>query len=138
MDLELTTVLLELLKWPKIPQLTEPHWVWREWDDIIAFMLGGQHLLLPGVLEQLEDSPIAKRPKGQDRRNPAETPTKQRSAPEVSPGSQTRILPEDGIMEHTSDNGKANNGADDEDITPSFVMGDANSSSVGRLTESVL
>jgi len=44
-DLELTTVLAERLKWPKIPQLTESHWVLKEWDDIISFMLCGQHLL---------------------------------------------------------------------------------------------
>ena len=29
-DLELTTVLMERLKHPKIPQLTEPHWVLNE------------------------------------------------------------------------------------------------------------
>ena len=62
-DLELTTVLMERLKRPKIPQLTEPHWVLREWDDIISFMLCGQHLLLPVVPGQFKDPPIAKRPK---------------------------------------------------------------------------
>jgi len=63
-DLELTTVLAERLKRPKIPQLTEPHWVLKEWDDIMSFMLCGQHLLLPVVPGQFEDPPIAKRPKG--------------------------------------------------------------------------
>jgi len=48
-DLELTTVLAERLKRPKIPQLTEPHWVLKEWDDIMSFILCGQHLLLPVV-----------------------------------------------------------------------------------------
>jgi len=39
MDLQLTTVLAERLQRPKIPQLTEPHWVLKEWDDIMSFML---------------------------------------------------------------------------------------------------
>jgi len=102
-DLELTTVLMECLKCPKIPQLTEPHWVLKEWDDIMSFMLCGQHLLLLVVLGQFEDPPIAKRPKGQDRRDPPETPTKQRSALEVSTGSQTGIVLEDDIVECTLD-----------------------------------
>jgi len=76
--LELTTVLAEGLKRPKIPQLTEPHWVLEGWDDIMCFMLCGQHLLLPVVPRQFEDPPIAKRPKEQDRRDPPEMPTKQR------------------------------------------------------------
>jgi len=63
-DLDLTTVLMERLKRPKILQLTEPHWVLKEWDDIISFMLCGQHLLLPVIPGQLEDPPIAKRTKG--------------------------------------------------------------------------
>jgi len=117
-DLELTTVLAERLKRPKIPQLTEPHWVLKEWDDIMSFMLCGQDLLLPVVPGQFENPPIAKRPKGQDRRNPPETPTKQGSAPEVSTGSQTGIVPEDDIVERTSDTGNPNNGEDDEDQPP--------------------
>jgi len=59
-DLKLTTVLMEGLKRPKIPKFTEPHLVLREWDDIMSFMLCGQHLLLPVVPEQFEDPPIAK------------------------------------------------------------------------------
>jgi len=113
-------VLAERLKRPKIPQLTEPHWVQKEWDDIMSFMLCGQHLLLPVVPGQFEDPPIAKRPKGQDRRDPPKMPTKQRSTPEVSTGSQTVILPEDDIVERTSDTGNANNGEDKEDQTPSL------------------
>jgi len=61
-DLELTTVLAKHLKRPKNPQLTESHWVLKEWDDIMSFMLCGQHLLLPVVPGQFEDPPIAKRP----------------------------------------------------------------------------
>jgi len=57
-DLELTTVLMERLNPPKIPQLTEAHWVLKEWDDIMAFMLSGQDLLLPIVPGQFEDPPI--------------------------------------------------------------------------------
>jgi len=122
-DLELTMVLAEPLKRPKIPQLTEPHWVLKEWDNIISFMLCSKHLLLPVVPGQCEDPPIAKRPKGQDGRDPPETPTKQRSAPEVSTGSQTSIVPEDVIVEHTSDTGNPNSGEDDKDQTPSLVRG---------------
>jgi len=59
-ELELTTVLAERLKCPKIPQLTEPYWVLKEWDNIMSFMLYGQHLLLPVVPGQFEDPPIAK------------------------------------------------------------------------------
>jgi len=122
-DLELTTVLAERLKRPKIPKLTEPHWVLKEWDDIMSFMLYGQHLLLPVVPGQFEDPPIAKRPKGQDRRNPPETPTKQRSISEVSTGSQTGIVPEDYIVERTSETGNPNNGGDDDDQTPPLGRG---------------
>jgi len=122
-DLELTMVLAERLKRPKILQLTEPHCVLKEWDNIMSFMLYGQHLLLPVVLEQFEDPPIAKRPKGQDRRDPPETPTKQRSAPEVSTGSQTGIVPEDNIVERTSETGNPNNGGDDDDLTPLLGRG---------------
>jgi len=81
-------------------------------------MLCGQHLLLPVVPGQFEDPPIAKRPKGQYRRDPPETPTKQRSAPEVSRGSQTGIVPEDDIVERTSETGNSNNGGDNDDQTP--------------------
>jgi len=90
---------MERLKRRKIPQL-----------DIMSFMLCGQHLLLSVVLGQFEYPPIAKGPKGQDRRNLAETPTRQRSAPEVSTGSQTGIVPEDDVVEHTSDTGNPNPG----------------------------
>jgi len=86
-------------------------------------MLCGQHLLLPVVPEQFEDPPIAKWPKGQDRRNLSETPTRQRSAPEVSTGSQTGIVPEDDIMKYTSDAGNAHNGGDNEDLTPPLRQG---------------
>jgi len=122
-DLELTTVLMERLKRPKIPQLTEPHWVLKELEDIMSFMLRGQHFLLPVVPGQFEDPPIAKRPKGQDRRDPPETPTKQHSKSEVSTGSQAGIVPEDDIVEHTSETGNPNNGEDDEDLTPPVERG---------------
>jgi len=59
-DLELTTVLAERIKHPKIPQLSVLHWVLKEWDDIMSFMLCSQHLLLPVVPGQFEDPPIAK------------------------------------------------------------------------------
>jgi len=117
-DLELTTVLAEPLKAHKIPHLTELHWVLKEWDDIMSFMLCGQHHFLPVVPGQFEDPPIAKRPKGQDRRNPPEMPTEKRSSPEISTGSQTSIVPEDDIVERTSDTGNPNNGGDDDDQTP--------------------
>jgi len=116
-------VLPERPKCPKIPQLTEPHWVRKEWDDIMSFMLCGQHLLLPVVPGQFEDPPIAKRPKGQDRRDLPETPTKQRSAPEVSTGSQTGIVPEDDIVERTSETGNPNSGGDDDNQTPPLGRG---------------
>jgi len=61
-DLELPMVLAERLKCHKMQQLTEPHWVLKEWDDIMSFMLCGQHLLLPVVPGQFEDPAIAKRP----------------------------------------------------------------------------
>jgi len=122
-DLELTMVLAEALNCPNIPQFEEPHWVLKEWDDIISFMLYGQHLLLPIVPGQFEDSPIAKRLKEQDRRDPPETPNKQRSTSEVSTGSQTGIGPEDDIVEYTSDTGNPNHGEDDEDQTPPLGCG---------------
>jgi len=121
--LEPTTVLAERLKRPKIPQLTEPHWVLKEWDDIMSFMLCSQHLLLPVIPGQFEDPPIDKQPKGQGRRDPPEMPTKQRSAPLVSTGSQTGILPEEDIVECTPDTGIPNNGANDDDQTPPLGRG---------------
>jgi len=54
-DLEFTSVLMECLKQPKIPQLTEPHWVLKEWDNIMSFMIYGQQLLLPVVPGQFKD-----------------------------------------------------------------------------------
>jgi len=84
----------------------------------MSFMLCGPHLLLPVIPGKFEDTPIDKRPKGQDRMDPPETTTKQRSAPEVSTGSQTGIVPEDDIVERTSDTGNPNNGGDDDDQTP--------------------
>ena len=116
-------MLIERLNRPKIPHLIKPHWVLKKWNDIMSFMLCGQHLLLPIVPGQFEDPPIANQPKGQDRRDPPETLTNQHSASEVSTGSQTGILPEDNIMEHTSDTGNANNGGDNEDLTPSLGQG---------------
>jgi len=116
-------VLVERLKRPKIPQLTEPHWVLKEWDDIRSFMLCGQHLLLPVVPGQFEDPPIAKRPKGKDRRDPPETPTKQHFAPQVSTGSQTAIMPKVDIVERTSNTGNPNNGQDNEDQPPPLGRG---------------
>jgi len=123
--LELTTVLAQRLKRPKIPQLTEPYWVPKEWDDIIFLMLCGQRLLLPVVLGQFDDPPIAKRQKAQDTRDPPEMPPKQCSAPKISTGSQTGIVPEDDIIEHTSDTGNPNNGEDEEDLTPPLELGTA-------------
>jgi len=116
-------VLAERLKRPNIPQLTEPHWVLKEWDDIMSFMLYGQHLLPPVVPGQFEDPPIPKRPKGQDRRDPPEMPTKQRSVPEVSTRSQTGNVPEDDIVERTSNIGNPNNGEDKEDQPPPLGQG---------------
>jgi len=69
-------VLKEPLKCPKNPKLTEPDWVLKEWDDIMTLMLCAQYVLLPVVPRHFEDPPIAKRPKGQDRRDPPKTPTK--------------------------------------------------------------
>jgi len=89
----------------------------------MSFMLCGQHLLIPVVPGQFEDPPIAKRPKGQDRRNAPETPTKQHSAPEVSTGSQIGIVAEDDIVERTLDTGNPNNGEDDRDQTPPLGRG---------------
>jgi len=88
-------------------------------------MLCGYALLLPVIPGQFEDPPIAKGPKGQDRKDPPEMPTKQRSAPEVSTGSQSGIVPEDDIVERTSDTGNPNNGEDDEDLTPALGWGTA-------------
>jgi len=69
----------------------------------MSFMQCGQHLLFPVVPGQFEDpQAIAKRPKGQDRSDPPETPTKKRSAPEVSTGSQTGTVAEDDIVDRTS------------------------------------
>jgi len=116
-------VLAERLKCPKIPQLTEPYWVLKEGDDIMSFMLCGQHLLVPVLPRQFVDPPIAKGPKVQDSRDPPERPTKQRSALEVSLGSQTGIVPEDDIVERTSDTCYPNNGEDDEDQTPPLGRG---------------
>jgi len=45
-------------------------------------------------------------------------PTKQRSTPEVSAGSQIGIVLEDDIVERPSDTGNPNNGEDDEDQPP--------------------
>jgi len=89
----------------------------------MSFMLCGQHLLLPVVQGQFEDPPIAKWPKGQDRRDPLDAPPKQRSALEVSTGSHTGIAPQDNIVERTSDTGNLDNGEDDEDQTPSLGQG---------------
>jgi len=86
----------------------------------MSFMLWGQHLLLLVVLGWFEDPPIAKRPKGQDRRDPPETPTTQYSTPEVGTGSHTSIVPEDDIVEFNSDPGLARNGEGDDDLTPSL------------------
>jgi len=86
-------------------------------------MVCGQHLLLPVVPGQFEDPPIAKLPKGQDRRDPPETPTKQSSAPDVSTGSRTGIVPEDDIVERTSETGNPNNGGYNDNQTPPLGRG---------------
>jgi len=89
----------------------------------MSFMVYGLYLLLPITPVQFEDRPIAKRPKGQDRSNLPQTPTRQRSAPDVSTGSQTGIVPENDILEHTSNTVNSNNGEDDEDLTPPLGQG---------------
>jgi len=89
----------------------------------MSFMLCGQHLLLPVVLGQFEDPPIAKRPKGHDGRDPRETPIKQRPTLEVNTGCQSGIVPEDDIVERTSDTGNPNIGEDDKDLTPPLGRG---------------
>jgi len=63
-DLEPTMVLAECLKRPQILQLTELHWVLKEWVDNMSFMLCGRHLLVPVAPGQVEDPPIPKRLKG--------------------------------------------------------------------------
>jgi len=64
----------------------------------MSLILCGQHLLLPVVPEQLEDPPIAKWPKGQDRRDPPEMPTKPHSTQDVSTGFQTGIVAGEDIV----------------------------------------
>jgi len=86
-------------------------------------MLCGQHILLPIVLGRFEDPPIARRPNGQDRRDPPETSTRKSSAPQVSIRSQTGIVSEDNIVEHTSETAGAGNGEDDDDLIPPSVWG---------------
>jgi len=66
---------------------------------------------------------IPKRPKGQDRKDPPKTPTKHRPVPEVSTGSQTGIMPEDDIVECTSEAGTTNNGDGDDDHAPPLGRG---------------
>ena len=122
-DLELTTVLNKHLKCQKIPQLTEPIWVPKEWDDIMSFMLCGQHLVLPIIIVQLEDLPIASQRKDQNRWDPPEMPTRRRSMPEVSTRSHPGIVPENVIVEHTSYPSNANNGEDDNHLTPPLWEG---------------
>jgi len=84
----------------------------------MSLMLCGQHLVLAIIVDQFEDPTIASGLKGQDRRDLPKTPTRPRPVPEVSTGSHTSIIPEDVIVEHTSDPGNANNGEDDDDLTP--------------------
>jgi len=55
--------------------------------------------------------------------DPPATPIKKHSAPEVSTGSHTGIVPEDDIVAHTSDTGSPNNGGGDEDQTPPLGRG---------------
>ena len=43
-ELELTSVLSKELKKPYIAPTMEPHWVLKEWDKLMAFMLCGTHL----------------------------------------------------------------------------------------------
>jgi len=86
-------------------------------------MLCSKYLCLPVVLGQFEDPPIAKRPKGQDRRDPPETPSKQLFTPEVSTGSQTGLLPEDDVVEHTSGTSNPNNAEDDDNHTSPLGRG---------------
>jgi len=83
----------------------------------MSFMLCGQHIVLPIVAGQFGDPPIASQPKEQDRRKGPETPTRLHSAPEISIGSQTGIVPEDDIVEHTLETGHAGNGEDYDDLT---------------------
>jgi len=50
-------------------------------------------------------------------------PTRQCSAPEVSTASHTGIIPEDDILEHTSDTGNVNNGEDNEALNTPLDWG---------------
>ena len=43
-ELELTNVLSKQLKKPFIAPIKEPHWVLKEWDELMTFMLCGRHL----------------------------------------------------------------------------------------------
>ena len=72
---------------------------------------------------QFDNPPIVSRPKGQDRMDSPEMPTRQRSTQEISTGSQTGIVPEDYIMEHTSDPVNANNEEEDDNLTPPLGLG---------------
>jgi len=67
---------------------------------------------------QFEDPLIAKQPKGQDRRDPPSKLPRHLFVPEVITESYTDILPEDNIMEHTSETGEENNGKDGKDLSP--------------------
>jgi len=84
----------------------------------MCFMLCSQHLVLPIVVGQFEDPPIVNQPKGQDRKNPPKMPTREHSVIGVSTGSQTGIVLEDVIVEHTLEAGDKNNGKDYDNTIP--------------------
>ena len=43
-DLELRAYISKALRKPTVPINKKPHWVLQNWDDIMAFMIGGTHL----------------------------------------------------------------------------------------------
>jgi len=89
----------------------------------MTFMLYGQHLVLPIVARQFEDPPIIRRLRGQDRKDSSKMPTRKRSSPEASTGSQTSIILEDDIVEHSSNPGNSNKGEHDNDLTHTLGWG---------------
>jgi len=129
-ELDLKAVFQKELKKPIVPLGKEPHWVIKEWDEIMAFALCGRHLQLVTHTVEDCDKPVdtmpgsfqrTPKPKSKGKGTIPTTPDIEPSSSQHTGSQQQRTQPLADDIAHTSndeDNNNDDEGSDDHNSLP--------------------
>jgi len=129
-ELDLKVVFQKELKKPVVPLGKEPHWVIKEWDEIMTFALCGRHLQLGRHTVEDWDKPVdtmpgsfqqTPNPKSKGKGTIPTTPDIEPSSSQNTSSQQQRIQPPADDVTHTSNDEDDNNedeGSDDHNSLP--------------------